>query len=102
MNASVDSSCNFKPSEPFPQKGHEKLSSSSDRIIYIKDLPGERRIIGDHTHGKLSVVSLYEETSLEIGKYCSMATNISIFLRSKRHTDWITTHPFLIAVKMSG
>ncbi len=42
------------------------MSSPSDRIICIKDLSGERRIIGDQTYGKLSVVSLYEETSLEI------------------------------------
>jgi len=78
----------------FPKKIKEKLSSSYGRVIYTKDLLGDRYIIGDHTYGKPRVVSWGEGTSLMIGKYCSIATNVIIFLGSEHRTEWISTYPF--------
>jgi acetyltransferase-like isoleucine patch superfamily enzyme len=84
----------FKQISLFPKKIKKKLSSSSGRIVYTKDLLGDRYIIGDHTYGKPRVVSRGEGTSLMIGKYCSIATDVIIFLGSEHRTEWISTYPF--------
>ena len=61
------------------KKIKKRLSSSSDRIIYTKDLLGDRYIIGDYTYGKPRVMSWGEGTSLMIGKYCSIANQCDHF-----------------------
>ncbi len=33
-------------------------------------------------------------TNLVIGKFCSIAANITIFLGGNHRTDWVTTYPF--------
>jgi acetyltransferase-like isoleucine patch superfamily enzyme len=72
----------------------KKLFSSSSPIIYTKDLLGDRYVIGDHTYGKPRVISWGEGTSLTIGKYCSIGTNVIIFLGSEHRIDWVSTYPF--------
>jgi len=37
---------------------------------------------------------LDEGTSLKIGKYCSISSDVAIFLGSEHRTDWISTYPF--------
>ena len=71
-----------------------KISPSASNMIYTKDLLGERYAIGDYTYGKPRVVSWGEGTSLRIGKYCSIATQVIIFLGSEHRTDWVSTYPF--------
>lgn len=80
----------------FWRKIKQKLFVSSRRAFYTKDILGDRYTIGDHTYGNPSVVSLDEGTSLKIGKYCSIAGNVVIFLGSEHRTDWISTYPFPI------
>ena len=72
----------------------KRLFSSSDTIIYTKDLLRGRYRIGDHTYGKPRVISWGEGTSLTIGKYCSIGTNVIIFLGSEHRIDWVSTYPF--------
>lgn len=72
----------------------KKLFSSSSPIIYTKDLLGDRYVIGDHTYGKPRVISWGEGTSLTIGKYCSIGTNVIIFLGSEHRIDWVSAYPF--------
>lgn len=86
----------------FPKKIKRKLSFSSARIIYTKDLLGDRYLVGDHTYGKPRVVSWGEGTSLRIGKYCSIGTNVTIFLGSEHRTDWVSTYPFPFFWKEAG
>src|SRR5205823_1747763 len=33
-------------------------------------------------------------TDLRIGKFCSIADDVIIFLRADHHVDWVTTYPF--------
>lgn len=33
-------------------------------------------------------------TNLVIGKFCSIASNVTIFLGGNHRTDWVTTYPF--------
>jgi acetyltransferase-like isoleucine patch superfamily enzyme len=39
-------------------------------------------------------VSRGEGASLKIGRYCSIGTNVTIFLGSEHRTDWVSTYPF--------
>jgi acetyltransferase-like isoleucine patch superfamily enzyme len=42
------------------------------------------------------VISRGEGRFLTIGKYCSISTQVLIFLGSEHRTDWISTYPFPI------
>ena len=76
------------------KKIKQKLFSNSDHLLYTRDLLGDRYLIGDHTYGKPRVISRGEGRSLTIGKYCSISTQVLIFLGSEHRTDWISTYPF--------
>jgi len=78
----------------FRKKIKQKLFFPSEKILYTKDLLGDRYHIGDHTYGKPRVISWGEGTSLKIGKYCSIGRNVSIFLGSEHRIDWVSTYPF--------
>ncbi len=78
----------------FRNRIRRKLFSAEEEILYTKDVLGDRYRIGDHTYGMPKVVSWGEGTSLRIGKYCSIATNVTIFLGSEHRTDWVSTYPF--------
>jgi acetyltransferase-like isoleucine patch superfamily enzyme len=52
------------------------------------------REIGRYSyHNKLSVIS-HPEARLTIGKFCSIAPDVRIFLGDEHRTDWVTTYPF--------
>ena len=52
--------------------------------------------VGRFTYGfeNLSVLQWNEGAALTIGAFCSLASNISIFLGGNHRTDWMTTFPF--------
>ncbi|MDH2998576.1 hypothetical protein A1D22_02090 [Pasteurellaceae bacterium LFhippo2] len=52
--------------------------------------------IGRYTYGieNLSIHQWNEGATLQIGAFCSIARNISIFLGGNHRIDWITTYPF--------
>jgi len=52
--------------------------------------------IGDYTYGFPRVVSWNEGAGLKIGRFCSIAENVSIFLGGEHRTDWVTTYPFSV------
>jgi acetyltransferase-like isoleucine patch superfamily enzyme len=78
----------------FRKRIKKRLFSSPKEILYTKDVLGDRYKIGNHTYGKPRVISWGEGTSLTIGKYCSIGTNVIIFLGSEHRVDWISTYPF--------
>ena len=49
--------------------------------------------IGEGTYG-WPVVAAHGDNGLSIGKYCSIAKNVMIFLKADHRVDWITTYPF--------
>jgi len=62
---------------------------------YTKDkIDGSRFFIGDYTYGRPAVLEFQENTRLVIGKYCSIAPNVKIFLGGNHRIDWLTTYPF--------
>jgi acetyltransferase-like isoleucine patch superfamily enzyme len=50
--------------------------------------------IGDFTYGKPIILHWGEPATLKMGKYCSIADNVKIFLGGNHRTDWISTYPF--------
>lgn len=49
---------------------------------------------GLHSYGTPTVRWWGEDAGLVIGKYCSIARGVTIFLGGNHRTDWITTYPF--------
>lgn len=64
--------------------------------IYTKDLLTKDTliIIGDYTYGLPTIKKFDNNTRLSIGKFCSIADNVIIFLGGNHREDWITTYPF--------
>lgn len=52
--------------------------------------------VGKHTYGVEHIKIKYarEDINLTIGKFCSIADNITIYQAGDHHADWITTYPF--------
>ncbi len=50
--------------------------------------------VGAYTYGVPAVFSWGEGSTLRIGKFCSIAMNVKIFLGGEHRTDWISTYPF--------
>lgn len=52
--------------------------------------------IGEHTYGTPGIATWPRgpKTRLSIGRYCSIARGVNIFLGGDHRTDWVTTYPF--------
>jgi chloramphenicol O-acetyltransferase type B len=55
--------------------------------------------IGNGTYGMPEVYDWQEGSTLRIGAYCSIASNVQIFLGGLHRTDWITTFPFPVFIE---
>ena len=63
--------------------------------FFLKDgLNNPLYSIGSYTYGRPTIFEWGEGTSLEIGKFCSIADNVSIFLGGNHRSDWASTYPF--------
>lgn len=50
--------------------------------------------IGEYTYGEPNVLFPNSDAKLTIGKFCSIASDVTIFLGGNHRIDWITTYPF--------
>ena len=55
--------------------------------------------IGNFTYGSPRILSWGEGTKLKIGKFCSIAQGVTIFLGGEHRPDWVTTYPFNALMK---
>ena len=62
-------------------------------MIYTKDII-KNHTIGDYTYGGPEIIDRWGG-KLTIGKYCSIAKNVTILLGGNHNTDWVTTYPFV-------
>lgn len=63
--------------------------------FYSKDIFADKKHqIGDFTYGAPRILFENEDAILKIGKYCSIAEQVTIFLGGNHRTDWVTTYPF--------
>ena len=49
---------------------------------------------GKHTYGKANIHSWGEGAKLTVGKFCSIAPGVNVYLGGNHRTDWVTTYPF--------
>lgn len=67
--------------------------------IYLKDLLVEPIAqhgyeIGDWSYGTPWVAHWGEPATLKVGRYCSIANDVYIFVGGNHRIDWVTTYPF--------
>lgn len=60
---------------------------------FLKELPFIKKV-GDYSYGNPQILHWGENATLSIGKFCSIADGVKIFLGGNHRTDWITTYPF--------
>ncbi|RCR67630.1 CatB-related O-acetyltransferase [Larkinella punicea] len=67
----------------------------SEKPFFTKDIfENKNYIIGEYTYGKPIILDWSEGSRLEIGKFCSIADEVKIFLGGNHRTEWISTYPF--------
>jgi len=50
--------------------------------------------VGKYSYGKPSIIWSNDNAKLSIGNFCSIATNVKIYLGGNHRVDWVTTYPF--------
>lgn len=79
------------------RKNRNTVEISETISIYTKDIFKQSDYsIGEYTYGKPTVFDWKEGTTLIIGRFCSIAGDVKIFLGGNHRTDWVTTYPFNI------
>jgi len=78
-----------------------KLFKKIKRIIkpkpfYMKDNKKYKHFdIGDYTYGRPKVIGFDGRATLSVGRFSSLATNITIYLGVEHQTRWVSMYPFL-------
>ena len=49
---------------------------------------------GKYTYGTPNIVWANNNAKLVVGNFCSIASNVTIYLGGNHRTDWVTTYPF--------
>lgn len=50
--------------------------------------------IGEYTYGNPKIMSWNREATVKIGRYCSIADDVTIMTGGEHRIDWVTTYPF--------
>jgi acetyltransferase-like isoleucine patch superfamily enzyme len=80
------------------RKGRAKAEltkvSENDRTVHIDGQPIQ---VGMFTYGLQNLELVHHENcpSLSIGRFCSIAGGVQVFLGAYHRSDWISTYPFL-------
>lgn len=70
-------------------------TKSEMKLFFTKDILKDHNFhIGEYTYGNPRVLFKNEEAKLSIGKFCSIAKNVTIMLGGNHRLDWISTYPF--------
>lgn len=49
---------------------------------------------GKYTYGTPNVLWRNDDAKLTVGKFCSIASNVNIYLGGNHRQDWVSTYPF--------
>lgn len=73
----------------------KQIKERKSYSFFTKDhLKGLGFNIGDYTYGNPTILFNDGQASLEIGKFCSIAQNVKIYLGGNHRSDWVSTYPF--------
>lgn len=80
-------------------KVQEETKTMKTESVYTKDLLHEYVTklgfdIGDYSYGGPVIRWWGEDAKLSIGRYCSIAANVKIYLGGNHRHDWVTSYPF--------
>jgi len=81
---------------------HHKIifQKPNQPAFYTKDLFWDKPYqIGEFTYGRPQIFDWGEGANLTIGKFCSIAEGVKIFLGGNHRIDWISTYPFNVLNK---
>jgi len=56
-------------------------------------------IIGEGSYTGNEIKTRFEDCDIIIGRYCSIALNLTVYTGGNHHADWITTYPFSTRMK---
>lgn len=69
----------------------------SNRSDFLNRNPGYSKYsIGDFSYGEPVVLHWGEKATLRIGRFCSIATGVTILLGGEHNTDFTSTYPFKV------
>ena len=75
----------------------ERMFSKENYVHYTSYVFHNKKYkIGEYTYGIPTVLFENESANLTIGKFCSIAEGVTIFLGGNHRVDWISTYPFNI------
>ncbi len=78
-------------------KFFKRINSAKDLepAFFTKDIFKKKKFkIGEYTYGAPLILFENEDSNLFIGKFCSIANGVTIFLGGNHRIDWVTTYPF--------
>jgi len=83
------------------------LGLNNDKLAWTKNLLAAETQkygyeIGDYSYGKPAVLWWSKNSFLKIGKFCSFAEGVTIYLGGNHHLDYVTTYPFAVLRKVWG
>lgn len=71
------------------------LNPKEENVFFTQYAFREKKFkIGEYTYGIPKVRFENLEANLEIGKFCSISDNVTIFLGGNHRGDWLSTYPF--------
>ncbi|MSR67573.1 CatB-related O-acetyltransferase [Candidatus Peribacteria bacterium] len=68
-------------------------------LPYTKKLLDPKYDIGEYTYGHPRVLTWHAHEKLRIGKFCSIAENVTIMIGGHHPTESVTTYPLEFALK---
>jgi len=80
-----------------------KSKQNYSKIVFKRHLKEGNVKIGSYSYGTPNIVwDKYSNSKIEIGKFCSIANNVTIHNGSNHNINWISTYPHRIMLKMEG
>lgn len=72
-----------------------KKEKNTPHLRFMKTNPTYQKYdIGVGTYGFPKIYDWGDDVQLKIGKYCSIADNVSILLGGEHQSNWVSTYPF--------
>ncbi len=80
--------------KPSGERSQMKTGSVYTKDIMAADIAKYGFEIGEFTYGTPIIRWWGESVKLKIGRYCSIAANVKIYLGGNHRYNWVTTYPF--------